>query len=103
MKRLSADVAIIGTGGAGMMAALAAAEQGVDVLIVGKAAVGKGTCTSFAGGFFTSSSLKFSKEQHNAATLTTGGPDYTKRSNMPGEAEGYGGTPVAYGQRVQSG
>jgi len=72
MKGLSADVAIIGTGGAGMMAALAAAEQGVDVLIVGKAAVGKGTCTSFAGGFFTSSCLKFSAEQHNTATREVG-------------------------------
>jgi succinate dehydrogenase/fumarate reductase flavoprotein subunit len=72
MKRLSADIVIIGTGGAGMMAALAAAERGVDVLIVGKAAVGKGTCTSFAGGFFTSSSLKFSTEQHNAATREVG-------------------------------
>jgi succinate dehydrogenase/fumarate reductase flavoprotein subunit len=72
MKRLSADVAIIGTGGAGMMAALAAAEQGVDVLIVGKAAVGRGTCTSFAGGFFTSSSLNFSKEQHYETTLEVG-------------------------------
>ncbi len=72
MKRLRADVAIIGTGGAGMMAALVAAERGVDVLIVGKAAVGRGTCTSFAGGYFTSSSRKFSTEQHNAATCEIG-------------------------------
>ncbi|MFC1896513.1 FAD-binding protein [Thermodesulfobacteriota bacterium] len=72
MRKLRADVVIIGTGGAGMMAALGAAEQGADVLIVGKAAVGRGTCTSFAGGAFTSSSLKFSTEQHNAATREVG-------------------------------
>ncbi|MFC1859106.1 FAD-binding protein [Thermodesulfobacteriota bacterium] len=32
MRRLSADVVIIGTGGAGMMAALAAAEQGLSLI-----------------------------------------------------------------------
>jgi len=72
MKRLSADVAIIGSGAAGMMAALAAAERGVDVLIAGKAAVGMGTCTSYAGGGFSSSALKFSIQQHNAATREIG-------------------------------
>jgi succinate dehydrogenase/fumarate reductase flavoprotein subunit len=72
MKRLNADVAIIGAGGAGMMAALEASEQGADVLIVGKAGMGKGTCTSYAGGFFTSSSQEFTIEQHNAATWEVG-------------------------------
>ncbi len=71
-KRLSADVAIIGAGGAGMMAALEASEQGADVLIVGKAGMGKGTCTSYAAGFFTSSTGEFSTEQHNAATWEVG-------------------------------
>jgi fumarate reductase (CoM/CoB) subunit A len=72
MKQLSADVVIIGTGAAGMMAALTAKERDVDVLVVGKAAVGRGTCTSFAGGYFSSSTPNFSKEQHNAATLEVG-------------------------------
>jgi len=72
MKKLSSDVVIIGTGGAGMTAALEAADQGVDVLVVGKATLGRGTCTSYAAGFFTSSSLKFSSEQHHKSTLDVG-------------------------------
>lgn len=72
MKRLSADVVIIGTGGAGMMAAIEAAEKGADVLVVGKGAVGKGSCTSLAGGIFTSSSTETSPEYHYEETLVAG-------------------------------
>lgn len=72
MEKFSADVVVIGTGAAGMIAALEAHEKGADVLTVGKGAVGKGTCTSLAGGIFTVSSEQFPAEEHYRATMEAG-------------------------------
>jgi succinate dehydrogenase/fumarate reductase flavoprotein subunit len=55
-----------------MTAALEAMEKGADVLIVGKGAVGKGTCTSLAGGIFSLSSDQFTPEEHYQATMEVG-------------------------------
>lgn len=72
MKRFCTDVVILGAGAAGMMAALEAHEKGAEVLAVGKGAVGKGTCTSLAGGIFSVSSGAFSPEDHYKATMEAG-------------------------------
>ncbi len=63
MKRFKADVVVLGSGAAGIMAAVEAHEKGADVLIAGKGAVGKGTCTSLAGGFFSLSSQNPTTEE----------------------------------------
>lgn len=52
MKVLKTDVAIIGAGGAGACAAIAAQEQGVKVAILEKAPVVAACATSFAGCVF---------------------------------------------------
>lgn len=45
------DVLVIGFGGAGGPAAVAAKEAGADVLVLEKMAVGGGNCTVSSGGF----------------------------------------------------
>ena len=42
MTELAADVLVVGAGGAGMYAAIAAAAQGARVLLVDKSLVGRG-------------------------------------------------------------
>ncbi len=48
MKHLSTDVLIIGAGGAGMYAAVAAARAGARVLLLDKNVVGRGGATVMA-------------------------------------------------------
>jgi succinate dehydrogenase/fumarate reductase flavoprotein subunit len=48
MSHITADVLIVGAGGAGMYAAIAAAEQGAGVLLVDKGQVGRGGATVMA-------------------------------------------------------
>jgi len=72
IKRIKADVAVIGSGGAGMMAAIAAYEKGANVILLGKADIGKGTCTSMAGGFMGTSSAHRSVQEHYQDTLDAG-------------------------------
>lgn len=72
MKRFKADVVVLGSGGAGIMAAVEAYERGADVLITGKGAVGKGTCTSLAGGIFSLSSQEHTPERHFDDTMEAG-------------------------------
>ena len=49
-ETLRADVWIIGSGAAGLMAAIKAKLAGADVAVVGKSGPGKGTSTTFAVG-----------------------------------------------------
>ncbi len=48
MPQLSTDILIVGAGGAGMYAAIAAAERGAAVLLVDKGQVGRGGATIMA-------------------------------------------------------
>jgi succinate dehydrogenase/fumarate reductase flavoprotein subunit len=72
MEELSTDVLVVGSGLAGMAAALEAERSGLQVLILGKFAIGMGTNSSMAGGVFTVANSQFSKEDHLQATLKTG-------------------------------
>ncbi len=49
-ESIHCDVLVIGSGAAGLRAALAAAEHGCRPLVVSKGAPGKGTCTFFSAG-----------------------------------------------------
>jgi succinate dehydrogenase/fumarate reductase flavoprotein subunit len=73
----SADVLIIGGGGAGLRAAIEAREQGADVLIVSRSRVGYGSNTAISGGGFaavtaTSREIGDTPEQHLADTIRGG-------------------------------
>lgn len=46
-------VIVIGSGGAGLCAAIAAREAGAEVLLLSKAPLGMANCTAYAGGGFT--------------------------------------------------
>ena len=72
MESIKTDVLVIGGGGAGMRAALAAKEKGVDVLLVSKTPIGKSTCTYMSGGAFSLAVGGVSKETHLMNTLRAG-------------------------------
>ena len=69
---LRADVVVIGSGGAGLVAACAAQESGKNVVLVTKSRAGVANCTAYAGGGFTLPSGKVSISDHRRMTLETG-------------------------------
>ncbi len=72
MEEIQTDILIIGSGLAGILAALEAEKSGVHVLLVSKFALGWGTNTSLSNGAFTAVNSLFSKEDHLKATLEAG-------------------------------
>lgn len=72
MEIIKTEVLIIGGGGAGMEAAIAAKEKDVDVLLVSKTPLGKSTCTYLSAGAFSLAAEGLSEEAHLALTLQTG-------------------------------
>jgi len=72
MEEFSTDIPVIGSGLAGLFAAVEAERAGQKVLIVGKFSIGMGTNTSMANGAFTAANSRFSKEEHLQATLESG-------------------------------
>ncbi len=72
MEIQKVDVLVIGGGGAGMRAALAAKKEGADVLLVSKTPIGKSTCTYLSGGIFSVATEGMPKEIHLERTLQAG-------------------------------
>ncbi|MHB8763100.1 MAG: FAD-dependent oxidoreductase [Deferrisomatales bacterium] len=72
MKKHEADVAVVGSGGAGLTAALAAREAGARVVLLTDGPLGGGTCTAMAAGIFTAPSGPFSAQAHREATVEAG-------------------------------
>ena len=72
MKRFETDVAVIGSGAAGLLAAMEARENGARVLLAGKGPTGKGTCTSLAGGALNSPTDELTPGEHFQATMESG-------------------------------
>jgi succinate dehydrogenase/fumarate reductase flavoprotein subunit len=72
MEEISTDILVIGTGLAGITSALEAEKSGLQVIMVGKFAIGMGTNTSLANGLFTVSNSHFPKDRHLKATLDAG-------------------------------
>ncbi|MGD0623237.1 MAG: FAD-binding protein [Thermodesulfobacteriota bacterium] len=72
MEIIKTDILVIGGGGAGMRAALAAKEKGSEVLLASKTPIGKSTCTYLSGGAFLVAAEGLSKESHLNLTLQAG-------------------------------
>ncbi|MHB1421178.1 MAG: FAD-binding protein [Bacillota bacterium] len=72
MYHIETDVLVIGSGGAGMLAAITAFESGKKVLIVSKAPLGTASCTVLSNGAFRSEAGGFSREDHIRTTLRNG-------------------------------
>jgi succinate dehydrogenase/fumarate reductase flavoprotein subunit len=65
-------VVVIGTGGAGLVAAIAARMSGAEVAVISKTSRGLGTCTAYSAGVFSLACGGVSSEEHYERTLKTG-------------------------------
>ncbi len=72
MEQTMADVLVVGSGAAGLRAAVAAAEAGCSVWVVSKNSPGKGTATIVSGGAFAGSPAGAPVDGHREATLKSG-------------------------------
>ena len=72
MEQLSCDVLIIGSGGAGLRAAIDCREKGLDVCVISKASIGKGTSTILSAGVFAGTREGGAPENHLKSTLQAG-------------------------------
>lgn len=72
MITYSADVLVIGAGGAGLMAAITAREAGHSVIVVSKLGPGAGACTTVSAAAFSNAGTVRTKESHRADTYQAG-------------------------------
>jgi fumarate reductase (CoM/CoB) subunit A len=72
MDEVTTDVLVIGSGSAGLRAAIAAAKQGCKTLLVSKGTPALGSATILSDGFFTSSGSGMDQAEHMRLTLETG-------------------------------
>lgn len=72
MKLFSTDVLVVGSGTAGLTAAIAAKKAGKKVLVVSKTAPGAATCSIVSHANFSHSSAGFSKEKHRMVSWKIG-------------------------------
>jgi len=66
------DILIIGTGGAGLRAAIEAHENSANVVLVSKAPAGHNNCTIVAGSGYLAALGGMSVDEHRERTLSTG-------------------------------
>jgi succinate dehydrogenase/fumarate reductase flavoprotein subunit len=69
---LTTDVLVIGSGAAGLRAAIASRQAGAETLVVGKAPPGLGTSTILSGAGFAASIDGVSQDDHRTHTLEAG-------------------------------
>jgi fumarate reductase (CoM/CoB) subunit A len=72
LNQLSTNVLVIGSGGAGLRAAIEARRQGVDVLLVSKSKIGLANCTASSMGAFRVSKEEKDVAKHFQETLEAG-------------------------------
>ncbi len=65
-------VIIVGAGLAGMVAALAAEEEGADIILIDRGSVGTGTNTALAGGVFAGPGSDYTQEEYIKETIEIG-------------------------------
>ncbi len=72
MESISCDVLVIGSGAAGLRAAISAREAGCGVIVISKAKPGKATCTGFSAGVIAGSFDERSSDAHFKNTFISG-------------------------------
>jgi len=72
MEHVPFDVVVLGSGAAGLRAALSAREAGLSVCVVSKGNPGKSTCTGFSAGVMAGSASEDQRDAHFQRTLTAG-------------------------------
>jgi len=72
LEHFDCDVLVIGSGAAGLRAAIAARSMGGNVAVVSKGSPGKGTCTILSGGVFAGTPPGEPFETHLDQTLKAG-------------------------------
>ncbi len=72
MEHLSCEVLVLGSGAAGLRAAIAARQAGLEVLVISKGKPGKSTCTGFSAGVIAGSQNGAALETHLEHTLEAG-------------------------------
>ncbi|NLC51728.1 MAG: FAD-binding protein, partial [Firmicutes bacterium] len=74
MKKVSADIAIIGSGLAGLSAAINAKESApeLEVVVCSKSKPGLANCTAVSQGFFRNSNPSYPPERHEKETIKSG-------------------------------
>jgi len=72
LEHFKCGVLVIGSGAAGLRAAIAAKNMGCDVAVISKGSPGKGTCTILSGGVFAGTPQGKSFETHLQQTLKAG-------------------------------
>ena len=72
IENISCDILVVGSGAAGLRAAIAAREKGLAVCVVSKGTPGKGTSTLLSGGVFAGTREGVSTDRHLARTLQAG-------------------------------
>ena len=72
MEEVNTDVLVIGSGGAGLRAAIAARQEGCSVTVISKSSATRGTATLISNGVFGSSGFGMSADEYATLTLDTG-------------------------------
>jgi succinate dehydrogenase/fumarate reductase flavoprotein subunit len=72
LDQLFSDVLIVGSGAAGLRAAIAAREKNSEVIVISKGNPGKGTCTFRSGGVFAGTAAGTPTDNHLRRTLKAG-------------------------------
>ena len=72
MEEVNTDVLVIGSGGAGLRAAIAARQEGCSVNVISKSSATRGTATLISNGVFGSSGFGMSADEYATLTLDTG-------------------------------
>lgn len=71
-ETFTAEVLVVGGGGAGLVAALEARRAGAEVLLLDKSSLGKSSCTSLSFGAFRVANTAASREEHFNQSVTAG-------------------------------
>jgi fumarate reductase (CoM/CoB) subunit A len=72
VEHISCDVLVLGSGAAGLRAAIEVREAGLDVIVLSKGKPGKSTCTGFSAGVMAGSHDAGSMTAHSERTFQAG-------------------------------